>query len=409
MWDWAYKNKKDWKSKMLEDEDDEQPRPTKLADDEDEEEEASRSQSGSSPPPERRRKRKAGTSLAVDDDDDEDEEPDMGSDLEDDDASADAASIIHAPNDTMNDAGDVSDDEGAQPVAAVDARDGRRSRTREASAEATDEENAEEDDVEAEPDADLRDDEDAADGPPAEDTDDDDEEGAVRMQAVPVLSATSNPAIVAAPSSAEADDPVEPDTTPTAMDIDVSAPVPERLSPIIAAAAASSIMAGSSLLTRPPPSPSTSSVASGTPRNQSPASSRSPSPGILSDREPDIKRGSAKTRARPKAGRSARNRSRRKTKAEIALEQDAEHDLPTGDLDDREADVDDVDVDSPEMDVELDLQPAHRAEALDVLATIELKYALLRENLYVEKMESLAWEEALLAEGASSNLDGVFD
>lgn len=49
--------------------------------------------------------------------------------------------------------------------------------------------------------------------------------------------------------------------------------------------------------------------------------------------------------------------------------------------------------------LEADMQPAHRAEALDVLATIELKFALLREKLYVEKMEALAWEEALVANG----------
>ena len=53
----------------------------------------------------------------------------------------------------------------------------------------------------------------------------------------------------------------------------------------------------------------------------------------------------------------------------------------------------DVDGDDHE---ESDLQPAHRAEALDVLATIELKFALLRERLYVEKMEGLAWEEKMI-------------
>jgi hypothetical protein len=47
-------------------------------------------------------------------------------------------------------------------------------------------------------------------------------------------------------------------------------------------------------------------------------------------------------------------------------------------------------------DQEIELQPAHRAEALDVLASIELKFALLRERVYVEKMEILAWEEAMI-------------
>ncbi|KAF9530639.1 Sds3-like-domain-containing protein [Crepidotus variabilis] len=47
-------------------------------------------------------------------------------------------------------------------------------------------------------------------------------------------------------------------------------------------------------------------------------------------------------------------------------------------------------------DQEIELQPAHRAEALDVLASIELKFALLRERVYVEKMENLAWEETMI-------------
>jgi hypothetical protein len=71
--------------------------------------------------------------------------------------------------------------------------------------------------------------------------------------------------------------------------------------------------------------------------------------------------------------------------------------------------VGDIEVDeaSPDQDVEMelesDLQPAHRAEALDVLATIELKFALLRERVYVEKMECLAWEECLVGEGTFSS------
>jgi hypothetical protein len=52
-----------------------------------------------------------------------------------------------------------------------------------------------------------------------------------------------------------------------------------------------------------------------------------------------------------------------------------------------------------EMELESDLQPAHRAEALDVLATIELRFAALREKVYVEKMEALAWEEAMVTNG----------
>ena len=61
-----------------------------------------------------------------------------------------------------------------------------------------------------------------------------------------------------------------------------------------------------------------------------------------------------------------------------------------------------ADEEEGDAELEADMQPAHRAEALDVLATIELKFALLREKLYVEKMEALAWEEALVANGAYS-------
>lgn len=53
-------------------------------------------------------------------------------------------------------------------------------------------------------------------------------------------------------------------------------------------------------------------------------------------------------------------------------------------------------------DLESDLQPAHRAEALDVLAGIELRWALLRERIYVEKMDGLTWEENLVKQGTSS-------
>jgi hypothetical protein len=54
----------------------------------------------------------------------------------------------------------------------------------------------------------------------------------------------------------------------------------------------------------------------------------------------------------------------------------------------------------PEMETELesDLQPAHRAEALDVLVAIDLWFAL-RERVYVEQMNAFAWEEVLVTNG----------
>ncbi|KIY51082.1 hypothetical protein FISHEDRAFT_71376 [Fistulina hepatica ATCC 64428] len=53
-----------------------------------------------------------------------------------------------------------------------------------------------------------------------------------------------------------------------------------------------------------------------------------------------------------------------------------------------------------ELDADTDMRP----EALDVLAAIELKFALLRERLYVEKMDALAWEETLIADGIHPEL-----
>ncbi|KAJ3545362.1 hypothetical protein NM688_g5633 [Phlebia brevispora] len=173
------------------------------------------------------------------------------------------------------------------------------------------------------------------------------------------------------------------------MEVDVPTPGTTQRSPINAAVAASSIMAGSSVIRPPSPTPSASS-AEGSTRKRTPADSRSPTPEVPSDRE---KRAPTRNRTRARNGRSTRNRNRRKTKAEPVTEAVAEDHVQ---MDEHDLDGDDVDADSAELELESDLQPAHRAEALDVLATIELKYALLRERLYVEKMENLAWEEALV-------------
>ncbi|KAI0279551.1 Sds3-like-domain-containing protein [Russula aff. rugulosa BPL654] len=81
-------------------------------------------------------------------------------------------------------------------------------------------------------------------------------------------------------------------------------------------------------------------------------------------------------------------------------------DAPDGDApepDDIEADAE-VEDEAADAETEADLQHEHRAEALDTLATIELKFALLRERVYVEKMEALAWEEALVKNGSHPEL-----
>ncbi|KAF8525210.1 Sds3-like-domain-containing protein [Hysterangium stoloniferum] len=58
---------------------------------------------------------------------------------------------------------------------------------------------------------------------------------------------------------------------------------------------------------------------------------------------------------------------------------------------------------TPEPDL-LDLHSGHRVEALDALALIELKFALLRERLYVEKMEELVEEEGMIINGTHPEL-----
>jgi hypothetical protein len=86
--------------------------------------------------------------------------------------------------------------------------------------------------------------------------------------------------------------------------------------------------------------------------------------------------------------------------AEPEQEQEQEPDQDQEGEQDQDQDPDQEKDEDLEVDMlESDLQPAHRAEALDVLASIELKFALLRERVYVEKMEGLAWEEELVIEG----------
>lgn len=55
----------------------------------------------------------------------------------------------------------------------------------------------------------------------------------------------------------------------------------------------------------------------------------------------------------------------------------------------------------PEMEAEIEneIQPTQRAEALELLAAMELKHALLRERIYLDKMRFIAREEKLLTEG----------
>ncbi|KAF8911329.1 Sds3-like-domain-containing protein [Mucidula mucida] len=71
---------------------------------------------------------------------------------------------------------------------------------------------------------------------------------------------------------------------------------------------------------------------------------------------------------------------------------------------DMEVDADVTPDDDMGNEMESELLPAHRAEALDVLASIEFKFGRLRETLYVERMEQLAWEESLITDGTHPEL-----
>ena len=78
-------------------------------------------------------------------------------------------------------------------------------------------------------------------------------------------------------------------------------------------------------------------------------------------------------------------------------------DAPDGDAQEPE----DIEVEDAEVEDEAaDLQHEHRTEALDTLATIELKFVLLCKCVYVEKMEALAQEEVLVKNGAYCSLYG---
>ncbi|KAH9918993.1 uncharacterized protein B0H18DRAFT_1122799 [Fomitopsis serialis] len=186
------------------------------------------------------------------------------------------------------------------------------------------------------------------------------------------------------------------------MDVDQIVPPPPLVAPAPHTAVAPSIMAGSTVVAPPSRSPRPRPSACD---SLSPSCSPPPDAGAPSGREPEPDH-------EVKASRPSRKRSARaqghKTRAEAATDRDLDTDEDadqTAEADGEDGDVGDVgeaDLDSPALEMELgsDLQPAHHAEALDVLATrTHSKFALLRERFYVEKTEALAWEEALVAEG----------
>ncbi|KLO18908.1 hypothetical protein SCHPADRAFT_899252 [Schizopora paradoxa] len=171
-------------------------------------------------------------------------------------------------------------------------------------------------------------------------------------------------------SESEVESEGEEDAEPAAAEDPVDEPLHkvtvDSAAPVVPAApASSSIMAGQQLIKTPTPSPSTSPEPEERPANPDPQ-----------ELEPE---------------------------ATTALERKPEADPEVDNAENVEPAEIDADVEQeveiePE-EAESDVQPAHRAEALDVLAGIELKFALLREMLYVEKMEDLAMEEAMILQG----------
>lgn len=83
----------------------------------------------------------------------------------------------------------------------------------------------------------------------------------------------------------------------------------------------------------------------------------------------------------------------------VVIEAENDDDTEMAERPDPDADPD-AEAEAEAEEADLELQPAHRAEALDVLAQIELRFGLVREALYIEKMEELAVEEAMIFQGA---------
>ncbi|KAF5388617.1 hypothetical protein D9757_004833 [Collybiopsis confluens] len=94
-----------------------------------------------------------------------------------------------------------------------------------------------------------------------------------------------------------------------------------------------------------------------------------------------------------------------KRKRAVDVDEDKDSNIDGEEKSDRDSNVDpDEDPDAYLEEEDTDLQPAHRVEALEFLARIEMKFALLREKVYVEKMEELAWEESLVGNGTHPEL-----
>ncbi|OBZ76494.1 hypothetical protein A0H81_03169 [Grifola frondosa] len=403
MWDWAYKQKKadksdkvDWRTRLIkEEEEEEQSGPAKAMEEEEDEDQDQRSSAAIDDPPQK-------APVLSDIEDDPPDDVDDGHESEDDVSPAPAQKKDADEHDSVDEDEDM--DEG-EPDATPIVQGSPKNR---ASPDLTDEENGEEEDDVEEDDGPNS----AVSRPDEAESEDDDDDAEVgledRLEAqradeppTELQDAAVDDAFDAADGEENGNGSMEVDTGPPSA----------LLSPVAAAAASKSIMAGSGVI-QPPSTPSSASASRASSRSPSPE--REAEPEVLSDREPEPepeperKRSGART-SRARKGK-ARTRTSRKSRAAAAADQGADVDADTeqaGAVDGDEgegADMDDLDVGTPEMEIDADMQPAHRAEALDVLAAIELKFALLRERLYIEKMDVLAWEEALIAEGIHPEL-----
>ncbi|KAI8989172.1 hypothetical protein BD414DRAFT_486298 [Trametes punicea] len=412
MWDWAYKPKKsekkdksDWRNKPAEEEEEEeeeeQAGPAKAMEEEEDDD-----QDKHSNPDRHTSSRKSRVSSDDADDNDNDIEDDPP---EEDGESAGEASSRRGRKDTSGNVSaeeedDLEDAEHDAPDADVD-----RTPKVAASPDLTDDENDNENDnvdeeevededqagpIDASKDAsDVEDDEDDPEAKlPPDDADGDQLDG-------------EEPPTTGAVTPAEGfADPAEGDADAT-MDID--APPPVLMSPV--AVAASSIMAGSTIIQLESPGSSQPSTPSASRMSSRyPSADREQEPDVASEpeAEPEPERKPSSGRAPRSRNRRTRTRAARRSRAAAAAEAgEADGDVEQVEgVEGENGDGDDMDVATPELDLDSDMQPAHRAEALDELAAIELKFALLRERLYVEKMDTLAWEEGLIADGTHPEL-----
>ncbi|KAI0681731.1 hypothetical protein C8Q76DRAFT_804470 [Earliella scabrosa] len=388
MWDWALKKKKtekkekDWRNKFEEEEEEEQAGPAKAMEEEEEDDQDKGMDSDREPTPDKDGAL-SDNEVADDDDDPPEDEGESGDE---------APSRIHrkaASEDISIEENDGLEDE------YVEGPDVQQSPKAVASPDLTDDENEVigEDEIDEE---DLQD----AEPTTKEGSEVDEDEDDAVPDDVDAPDADEQPTTEAVTPANGIDDALDADAT---MDVD-DAVAPVLRSPV----AAASIMAGASLIRPPSPSssqPSTPSVSRASSRFPSAEPEQEQDVPSEPEAEPEPERKAASGRGGRARKGKGRTRAPRRSRAAVAADPgEAEADADQAELPEGEPIDPDDDVATPDLDLDSDMQPAHRAEALDVLAAIELKFALLRERLYVEKMDSLAWEESLIVAGTHPEL-----